>query len=80
MFKYTFQILIILALLILPLKSQEFEITLSNMIGKEIFSDKFDDFFGKYINKIDLSTKSKGIYFLEIETNEGLINKKLIMQ
>jgi len=62
------------------LKSQDFEITLFNMIGKEIFSDKFDDFFGKYNHQIDLSTKSKGIYFLEIETNEGLINKKLIMQ
>ena len=62
------------------LKSQDFEITLHNMIGKVIISDKFDDFFGKYNHQIDLSTKSKGIYFLEIETNEGVINKKLILQ
>jgi len=62
------------------LKSQDFEITLHNMIGKVIFSDKFDNFFGKYNHQIDLSTKSKGIYFLEIETNEGVINKKLILQ
>jgi hypothetical protein len=62
------------------LSSQDFKISLFNMIGKEIFSDKFDNFFGKYIHKIDLATYTKGIYFLEIETNDGIINKKLILQ
>ena len=31
-------------------------------------------------SQIDLTSNAKGIYFLEIETNEGLINKKLILQ
>ena len=62
------------------LSLQHFEISLSNMIGKEIFSDRFNNFSGKYIHKIDLSTNAKGIYFLEIKTNDGVINKKLILQ
>ena len=62
------------------LSSQDFEISLSNIIGKEIFLDRFNDFSGKYVQKIDLSTNSKGIYFLEIKTNDGVINKKLILQ
>jgi len=62
------------------LEFQDFKISLYNIIGKEIFSDKFVDFSGKYIHKIDLSTNDKGIYILEIETNAGIINKKLILQ
>jgi hypothetical protein len=62
------------------LNSQDFEISLSNIIGKEIFLDRFNNFSGKYIQKIDLRTNAKGIYFLEIETNDGMINKKLILQ
>ena len=61
-------------------RSQDFKINLSNMIGEKIFTDKFDDFFGKYIHQINLSTNAKGIYFLEIETNEGVINNKLILE
>ena len=62
------------------LNSQDFEISLSNIIGKEIFLDRFNNFSGKYIQKIDLTNNAKGIYFLEIETNDGVINKKLILQ
>ena len=35
---------------------------------------------GKYTKKINLSDNAKGIYFLEIKTNDGIINKKLILQ
>jgi hypothetical protein len=34
----------------------------------------------KYNKQIDLTNNAKGIYFLEIETNDGVINKKLILQ
>ncbi|MBC8397730.1 MAG: T9SS type A sorting domain-containing protein [Flavobacteriales bacterium] len=34
-----------------------------------------------YLTKqINLENNAKGIYFLEIETDEGIINKKLILQ
>jgi hypothetical protein len=35
---------------------------------------------GKYTKQINLSDNANGIYFLEIETNDGVVNKKLILQ
>ena len=37
-------------------------------------------FVGEYVKAIDLDQHAMGIYFLEIETNNGVINKKLILQ
>ena len=35
---------------------------------------------GKYSNSISLEKYSKAIYFLEIQTDDGIVNKKLILQ
>ena len=51
-----------------------------NVIGEELISDNPEQFIGEYTKQIDLSNNAKGIYFLEIETNDGVINKKLILQ
>jgi len=45
-----------------------------------IFLNFTYQFIGEYTKQINLSDNAKGIYFLEIETNEGVINKKLILQ
>ena len=37
-------------------------------------------FVGEYVKSVYLNNYSKGIYFLEIETDLGIINKKLILQ
>ena len=37
-------------------------------------------FVGEYVKTIDLKGNPKGIYLLEIETNSGVVNKKLILQ
>jgi hypothetical protein len=36
--------------------------------------------FGEYIKQISLDNYGKGIYFLEIQTPEGIVNKKFILQ
>ena len=51
-----------------------------NVIGEELINENLEQFVGEYTKQIDLSNNAKGIYFLEIETNEGVINKKLILQ
>jgi hypothetical protein len=51
-----------------------------NVIGEEIIQDNLEQFFGEYTKQINLTKNAKGIYFLEIETNKGVINKKLILQ
>ena len=42
--------------------------------------EKLIEFKGDYIKKIDLNKYKKGIYFLEIETDTGMILNKLILQ
>ena len=57
-----------------------FEITIIDAFGKMISHEDKQGFIGEYTKQIDLIDNAKGIYFLEIETNNGIINKKLILQ
>jgi hypothetical protein len=59
---------------------QDLKVRIVNVIGEELISDDLKQFIGEYTKQIDLTNHSKGIYFLEIETDNGVINKKLILQ
>jgi len=59
---------------------QNLDVRVVNMIGEIILKDRLDAFIGEYTKQINLKENAKGIYFLEIETNDGVINKKLILQ
>tara|TARA_B100000676_G_C17626977_1_gene604608 strand:- start:293 stop:664 length:372 start_codon:yes stop_codon:yes gene_type:complete len=59
---------------------QNLNIKVLNVLGEDVFVEYLDQFSGKYVQQVNLSNKAKGIYLLEIETNQGLINKKLILQ
>ena len=45
-----------------------------------MYSESLEELQGSYENIIDLTGKSKGVYFLEITTNTGGINKKIVLQ
>ena len=51
-----------------------------NVVGEVIYTENLEQFVGEYTKQIDLSNNSKGVYFLEITTNNGVVNKKLILQ
>ena len=59
---------------------QNLKVRVLNLIGEELVSDNLEHFIGEYTKQINLTQNAKGIYFLEIETNDGVINKKLILQ
>jgi hypothetical protein len=59
---------------------QNLKVRILNVIGEELINDKLEQFIGEYTKQINLSENAKGIYFLEIETNDGVINKNLILQ
>jgi hypothetical protein len=59
---------------------QNLEVRIINIIGEVIYSENLQQFFGEYTKQVDLSTYKKGVYFLEITTNNGVTNKKLILQ
>ena len=59
---------------------QDLKVRVLNVVGEVIISEDLDQFIGEYTKQINLHENTKGIYFLETETNEGVINKKLILQ
>ena len=60
--------------------AQDLRVRILNLIGEELVNEDLQQFIGEYTKQINLSENAKGIYFLEIETNDGVINKKLILQ
>ena len=61
-------------------EKQDLEIRIINVIGEKVFIESKQQFIGEYTKQISLEEYPKAIYFLEIETNNGVINKKLILQ
>jgi hypothetical protein len=59
---------------------QDLNIRIINTLGSEVYRENKQQFIGEYTKQISLTNYDKGIYFLEIETNDGVINKKLIHQ
>ena len=58
---------------------QSVSIKVVNMLGENIFVDRLNKFLGTYTKRIDLSNDSEGLYFLEIVTQKGIVNKKLTL-
>jgi hypothetical protein len=58
----------------------DLKLRILNVIGEELMNENLNQFVGEYTKQIDLTNNAKGIYFLEIETHDGVINKKLILQ
>ena len=61
-------------------KPQNIKINIVNSIGELVYSKILKSFNGDYKSEIELKGYKKSIYFLEIHTDKGIINKKLILQ
>ena len=59
---------------------QDLSIRVLNVVGAQVYRETKEQFVGVYTKQISLDDYGKGIYFLEIETNDGVVNKKLILQ
>jgi hypothetical protein len=59
---------------------QNLEVRIINVIGEVVYTEDLNEFVGEYTKQVDLATYTKGVYFLEITTDNGVINKKLILQ
>ena len=51
-----------------------------NIVGEEIYTEELKEFDGIYTKSISLENYPKAVYFLEISTADGTINKKLVLQ
>jgi len=59
---------------------QTIEVRVLNLVGEIIFTENLENFAGEYTHSFNLSEYSKGIYLLELDTDNGIVNKKLILQ
>ena len=59
---------------------QDVYLSITNYLGKVIFTEVLKDHEGQYNNTIDLGNKAYGIYMLNITTNNQNINKKIVIQ
>jgi len=59
---------------------QDLKVRILNAIGEELINEELQQFIGEYTKQIDLTNNAKGVYFLEIETDNGVVNKKLRLQ
>ena len=59
---------------------QNLEVRIVNVIGEVIYNEELQQFVGEYTKSIDLSAYTKGVYFLEITADNGVVNKKIILQ
>ena len=60
--------------------AQDLEVRVINVVGEVVYTENLEQFVGEYTKQVDLATYTKGVYFLEITTNNGVVNKKLILQ
>ena len=61
-------------------EAQTIQLQVLNVLGEKVYEESLIEFNGLYSNTIDLATKPKGVYFLQLITLEGEISKKLVLQ
>ena len=62
------------------LSRQNLEIRIINSFGEIVYLENLENYKGDYNKAINLKDFSKALYFLEIITDDGVVNKKLILQ
>ena len=59
-------------------KQSDVKISVMNIAGQVIYSDVLSEFIGEYKKPVNLHENANGIYYLQIITNDEVINKKVI--
>lgn len=56
------------------------KITVSNLIGQQVFNRTLEGFSGTYNQELDLSGLGKGVYIVNFETGGTAVNRKVVVQ
>ena len=60
--------------------SQTVNVQVVNLLGEVVYTEELVDFEGYHQTLVDMNGKPKGVYFLEITTLKGSVNKKIVLQ
>ena len=58
---------------------QNLEVRIINVIGEVVYTENLIEFVGEYTKQVDLATYTKGVYFLEITTDNAVIKNKIVL-
>ena len=61
-------------------KQSNVKINLMNIEGQIIYAQELSEFIGEYKKPINMHENANGIYYLQVITNDEVINKKIIKQ
>jgi hypothetical protein len=61
-------------------KVDNFEITIVDAFGKLVSKEDKKDFIGEYTKQVDLSDFPRGIYMLQIRTQDSFVSKRIVLQ
>ena len=64
----------------ISLINQDLKLKIISSIGEIIFEEKINNLQGLYRTSFVLTNYNKSIYLLEIQTESGMLLKKLILQ
>ena len=62
------------------IKKQDINISIFSIIGEKVYEKLLKGYYGDFTTSFDLEYFGKSMYFLEIKTNQFIINKKLIVK
>ena len=61
-------------------KIDNFEIIIVDAFGKLVSQEEKQDFIGEFTKQVDLSDYPRGIYMIQIRTNDSFISKRIVLQ
>ncbi len=61
-------------------ENQSFDVSLITVTGIQVYTESTNEFSGNYVNSIDLSEFSEGVYFLNITSESGTVVRKVVVQ
>ena len=59
---------------------QNLSISITNVVGEAVYTADLNQFVGQFTKEVSLATYPKGVYFLQITTDKGVVTKKLTLQ
>ena len=59
---------------------QDIDLRIYNIIGEEIFTETLTEFSGDYNRTVDMTPYPNAIYILQINTKDGMLNRKLVLE
>lgn len=60
-------------------KTHNLTVRVVNTNGQLVYTDVVGQYAGQYKNSIDLSNVAKGVYFVQLITDQGTINRKVVL-